>query len=160
MILAAVLAAALATGSPNPVPPPLTAVERETGPQPSAYTGKYFRPSQEPYRLCVGEREGRHQYWTTGANGMYQGTYQMTKALVRGAVWMAEKEWRQLYGRDTAKKMRQKLHQTDPRDYSRAVWDQLFYTVLNWEGPNSGAHHWAGGRFSCRVGMTSWEGNQ
>jgi hypothetical protein len=144
--------AALAV-SAAPTPPPLTAVERETGPEPSAYTGKYFNPADESYRLCVGQREGRHQYWGTGSNGRYQGTYQMTRELVRGAVWMAEKEWRQLYGARKAREMRRILHDTPPSRYSREIWDQLFYTVLNWEGRHSGAHHWAGGRYSCQPGM-------
>lgn len=132
-----------------PEPPPLLAIEAETGAEPSAYRGKFFNQNQETYRLCVGEREGRHQYWGTGSNGYYVGTYQMTRALARGAVWMMAKEWRTEYGRETAKAMREKLHDTHPRKWSREIWDQAFYTILNWEGRNSGAHHWNGGRWSC-----------
>jgi hypothetical protein len=148
------------TGTATATPPPLTASAKETGQEPSAYRGKYFSPADERYRVCVAQREGRHQYWVTGSNGMYQGTYQMTRALVSGAVWMAAKEWRELYGPRTAKAMRVELHATDPREYSREVWDQLFWTVLNWDGPRSGAHHWAGGRFSCSPGMTNSVGSR
>ena len=162
MISAAVLAASLLiTPAQLPTdPPPLTTATKETGAKPSAYTGKYFRAVDENYRKCIAQREGRHQYWVTGSNGMYVGTYQMTRPLARGAVWMMTKEWREKYGKKTARQMRITLHSTDPRKWSRAIWDQAFWTVLNWEGPLSGAHHWRGGRFSCSPGMTHDGGNR
>ena len=159
MIVAAALVAALTlTPAQMPVmPPPLFATVKETGPEPSAYRGKFYNPADEGYRLCVAQREGRHQYWGTGSNGLYVGTYQMTRALARGAVWMMAKEWRAEYGAALARKMRQALHSTHPRTWSREIWDQAFWTVLNWEEPRSGAFHWRGGRFHCQPGMT-WNG--
>lgn len=157
---AIVLSAALLAPTGTPTPPPTHATEQESGHEPSAYRGKYYSAVDEPYRVCVAQREGRHQYWVTGSNGMYQGTYQMTRALVRGAVWMAAVEWREVHGPKVARQMRKHLHATDPRTYSREVWDQLFWTVLNWDGPRSGAHHWAGGRFSCTPGMTGSVGSR
>lgn len=158
MAAAALAAALLMPASSMPsTPPPLLTEVKETGPQPSEYRGKFYNPADENYRLCVAQREGRHQYWGTGSNGLYVGTYQMTRALARGAVWMMAKEWRAQYGARTAREMRITLHSTHPRKWSRAVWDQAFWTVLNWEGPRSGAHHWRGGRFSCTPGM-AWDG--
>ena len=150
---AAVLTAALIMGPAATEPPPLVATVKETGPQPSAYTGKFYRPADEGYRKCVAYREGRHQYWTTGSNGRYVGTYQFTRALARGAVWMMTKEWREMYGPKTARAMRDQLHSTDPTKWSRQVWDQAFWTVLNWQGPHSGRHHWAAQRSRCHAGM-------
>lgn len=150
---AAVLAAALAVPVAAPLPIPLFG--SVPGPAASYYQGRYFYAGDESYRACIADREGRWNYAGTGAGGKYQGTYQMTKALVRGAVWMASKEWAHLYGAKTAKAMRVQLHNADPRTYSREVWDQLFWTVLNWDGPRSGAHHWAGGRFRCTPGMAA-----
>ena len=153
---AAVLAAALVAG---PTPPPLLAQGHDTGAQPSAYTGHYYRSVDEGFRLCVGQREGRHQYWVTGSRGRYVGTYQMTRALARGAVWMMAREWAHLYGKAQARHMRVTLHHTDPTKWSREVWDQAFWTVLNYKGPRSGARHWAGGRYSCTPGM-AWAGGK
>jgi hypothetical protein len=158
----AVLAAALlvAPAQMPADPPPIVTTVKETGAKPSAYRGKYFDPRHEGFRKCVAQREGRHQYWVTGSNGTYVGTYQMTRALARGAVWMMSKEWRARYGAKTARDMRTALHSTDPRKWSREIWDQAFWTVLNWEGPLSGVNHWRGGRFSCTPGMTWAGGNR
>lgn len=154
---AAVMAAALIMGpATSDAPPQLIATGKETGPAPSAYTGKYYRASDDGYRRCVAYREARYQYWTTGSNGRYVGTYQFTRALARGAVWMMAKEWRQQYGKTEARRMREQLHSTDPTKWSRAVWDQAFWTVLNWQGPLSGRHHWAAQRSRCAPGM-SWD---
>lgn len=156
--MAALLAGALTLTPAQDIP--LLADGKETGREPSAYTGHYYNPADEAYRQCVAQREGRFQYWGTGSGGMYQGTYQMTVPLAMGAVWMMQKEWTRLYGREQAKAMRQTLHDTPPRKWSREVWDQAFWTVLNWDGIRSGAHHWAGGRFHCQPGMSTYGGNR
>lgn len=155
---AAVLAAALTLSPVMPSPIPLFG--STDGPAPSRYIGRFYNSTDEPYRQCVAQREGRWHYSGTGANGRYQGTFQMTRDLVRGAVWMAAKEWAHLYGKPTAHLMRVQLHNAKPTTYSREVWDQLFWTVLNWDGPRSGAHHWAGGRFTCTPGTTFNGGNK
>ena len=155
---AAVLAAALLVPAAQPSPIPLFG--STDGPGPSRYIGRYYYEADEPFRRCIAQREGRWNYDGTGANGRYQGTFQMTPELVRGAVWMASKEWAHLYGKDVARSMRVQLHNAKPTSYSREVWDQLFWTVLNWDGPRSGAHHWAGGRFTCTPGSSFDGGNR
>jgi hypothetical protein len=141
-------------------PPPIDPPGKVQGVQPSAYRGEYYIPTQEPYRMCVAQREGRHQYWVTGSNGFYLGTYQMTHALARGAVWMMGPELKRMFGKERGKQIRQELHATKPTRWDRFYWDMAFYTVLNYELPASGAHHWRGGRFSCQTGMTSWGGDR
>jgi len=136
-------------------PPTINPSGKVEGKQPSAYRGKYYIASQEPYRKCVAQREGRHQYWVTGSNGTYLGTYQMTHALARGAVWMISPELKQIYGKKRGKQIRDKLFATKPTKWNRFYWDMAFYTVLNWKHPGSGKQHWAGGRFSCWIGMTA-----
>jgi hypothetical protein len=138
--------------------PPIDPPGKVTGVQASAYRGEYYIPSQEPYRKCVAQREGRHQYWVTGSNGFYLGTYQMTHALARGAVWMMGPELKRMFGKERGKQIRQELHATKPTKWGRFYWDMAFYTILNYEHPASGQHHWRGGRFSCTVGMTTWGG--
>ena len=152
MITAGLLAASII------FPIPLTVHDAPVGMAPSAYQGTYYNPADEAYRKCVAQREGRFQYGTTGSNGYYVGTYQMTRALAKGAVWMMTREWRQEYGRETAQAMRDHLFTHDPTEWSREVWDQAFWTVLNWSDFRAGAHHWAGGRFTCTPGMISYGG--
>jgi hypothetical protein len=144
-------------------PPPPTASKtdpNQTGRQPSAYTGKYFNKSMEPYRQCVAQREGRHQYWVTGSNGKYQSTYQMTDALVRGAAWMITPELKKVFGVSQAQKIRDTLLNTPGHKWARYYMDMAFWTVLNWDGQASGQHHWRGGRFSCHPNMNNWGGSR
>lgn len=155
-ILSAPAAVAGGPAAPPPVDPP----GKVTGAQPSAYRGEFYIASQEPYRKCVAQREGRHQYWVTGSNGMYLGTYQMTHALARGAVWMITPELRRMYGDERGKALRDELFATKPTKWNRFYWDMAFYTVLNYEYPGSGKQHWSGGRFSCRLGMQDWGGDR
>ena len=152
-----VLAAALFVGpEAAQSPPPVVALRidpNQTGRQPSAYRGEYFEEAMEPYRKCVGQREGRFQYWVTGSFSRFFGTYQMTGELVTGAAWMMGAELKSLYGPSTGREIRDTLLGTPGNKWARYYADMAFWTVLNWESRGSGAHHWAGGRFSCRVGM-------
>lgn len=147
-----------------PSTPPATDVAKtapsQTGVEPSAYRGKFFRAAQEAYRKCVAQREARGQYWTTGSNGFYLGTYQMTHALAHGAVWMMTPELRRVYGDRRGRQIRDELHNTHPTRWHRFYWDMAFYTILNWEHDGSGAHHWRGGRFHCYLGMKHHGGDR
>jgi hypothetical protein len=148
---AAVLAVALlAPAALPPAPPPVVvAVDdpAQTGVRASAYTGKYYRASQEDYRKCVANREGRHQYWTTGSQNYYEGTYQMRDALFRGAAFMLSREIKATY--PNWKMIRAQLLDTPGNKWGRFWQDMAFYTVLNWRGDGVGATHWAGGRHVC-----------
>jgi hypothetical protein len=156
-----ILTAAPAVASQHPAAPPLVNPPGKVeGAAPSAYRGEYFIPSQEPYRKCVAQREGRHHYWGTGSNGMYLGTNQMTHSLSRGAVRRMTPELRRIYGDKTGRALRDELFATKPTKWGRFYWDMAFYTVLNYDGPASGANHWAGGRFSCHPSMRHWGGDR
>lgn len=135
----------LAAATLFPVAPPVSmppSAPIQTGWQHSAYTGHYYRPYQEPYRKCVSHREGRFQYWTTGSNNYYEGTYQMTDALLRGAAWMMAPELREKFGDKKGKEIRDKLLETPGRRWHRYYQDQAFYTILNWHGDWTGRKHW------------------
>jgi hypothetical protein len=141
----------------HPMPVAAISDPNQTGFQRSAYKGKYFRESMEPYRKCVAYHEARYQYWTTGGNGRYHSTYQMTGALVEGAAWMITPELKKIYGRDTALKIRDTLLNTPGKKWARYYMDMAFWTVLNWEGHGSGLHHWDAQRHRCHTNMTHWE---
>lgn len=165
MIETVLLAAALSmTPREMPATPPPVAVAKsdpnQTGRQPSAYRGEFYDPTMEPYRQCVAQREGRHQYWVTGSNGLYESTYQMTDALVAGAAWMMAPELRDTFGDEEGKRIRDELLETPGRKWNRFYMDMAFWTVVNWEGRASGAGHWRGGRFSCHPDMDDWGGSR
>ena len=151
-----VLAAALFASpemNQGPSSPPPVVVTREdpnqTGEQASAYTGKFYMARYEPYRRCVAQREGRWQFWGTGGNGRYQSTFQMEVRLVTGAAWMMGRELREMFGVEQGKVIQHRLLKTKGSHWNRFYMDMAFWTVLNWRGPGAGAHHWAGGRYSC-----------
>ena len=163
LLKSAVLATAILLASPTAVvaeppvvsthatPPAPTASKsdpNQTGWQPSAYRGWKFRAAQERLRRCIGQREGRFQYWGTGGNGRYEGPYQMTDALVRGAAWMMRPELIATYGKQGAHVFRVLLR-TPGHRWSRFYMDAAFYAVLNARGDLSGISKWSGGRWRC-----------
>ena len=105
----------------------------QTGVQDSYYQGEFYRKSQEPIRKCIGQREGRFQYWGTGNSGFFEGTYQVTVALAVGAGFM----------------MRNELRETPAHKWHRFYQDMMFFTVANWRGDGVGLTHWRGGRYGC-----------
>jgi hypothetical protein len=127
---------------------------------PSEYTGKFYREVDEHYRRCVAQREGRFQYWVTGNNGFYESTFQMTDALVRGASWMIQPELKSMFGARAGKKIALTLRNSPGHKWDRFYMDMAFWTILNWNGPRSGAFHWAGGRFTCTPGMSDYGGDR
>ena len=150
---AAVMIAALLAPTAMPITPPPVSVSvddpNQTGVRGSAYTGKYYRASQETYRKCVGQREGRFQYFGTGSNNYYEGTYQMRDQLFIGAAWMLSRELKATYANWEV--VRAQLLDTPGHKWGRFWQDMAFYTVLNWRGDGVGASHWAGGRYGCTL---------
>ena len=122
----------------------------QTGMQTSAYKGKYYHKSQERIRKCIGQREGRFQYWGTGSHGLYQSTYQMTAPLVKGAAWMMGPELRSMFGKKTGNTIQDRLLHTQGKYWHRFYMDMAFYTIANWKGVGTGLHHWNGGRYTCK----------
>ena len=121
----------------------------QTGVQDSYYQGEFYRKSQEPIRKCIGQREGRFQYWGTGNNGFYEGTYQVTDALAVGAGWMMRKELREMWGVTVGNEISRALRETPAHKWHRFYQDMMFFTVANWRGDGVGLTHWKGGRYGC-----------
>lgn len=156
-LLIAVLATSPAHAATPPVPPSVVATRDDpdqTGVRASAYTGKYYRAVDEGYRRCIVARESNSNYTSTGRNGYYQGAYQMTQALARGAAWMMTAEIRATWP-DHWRVVRDTLLDTPAHRWSRYWQDAAFWTVLGWDHDRRGAFHWAGGRYSCVPGMAA-----
>lgn len=134
-----------------------------SGWEPSAYRGKFYNADQEPFRECVGTREASFGYTARGGGnldgvpgGDYGGTYQMSPALQRGVTWMLYPELKAEVGKKEAKRLTRILRGLPAERWNRYWQDAAFYTILNWKHKGSGAHHWAGGRWSCSPTMTSF----
>jgi hypothetical protein len=149
MISALILTGAMLLNPVNPVPIVAGKTPAMTGAQPSAYHGKFYSKPIEKKRLCIGQREGRFQYWGTGSNGLYQGTYQVTKELAIGAAWMMRKELRDMWGHTVGTEISRMLRVTPAHKWNRFYQDMMFFTIANWQHEGSGLKHWRGGRYAC-----------
>jgi hypothetical protein len=118
------------------------------GALPSMYRGLYFHVGQETLRRCIGQREGMFQYDVRGGGGgNYFGTYQFSRAFQNGIPYMMAKESRRTH--DGLRVEALTLRRIPINRWSRYWQDRAFYTVLNFNGLNSGRHHWSGGRWAC-----------
>jgi len=125
-----------------------------TGGEPSLYRGKYFRKSQEAFRLCVGDREASFGYTAKGgAGGNYYGTYQISYKFQRGVSgkWgtpgnMATES---KHTKDGLRKQAWKLLDKPIHRWSRYWQDRAFFTILNFEGDWKGREHWGNGAWHC-----------
>ena len=149
MISALILTGAMLLNPVSPVPIVAHNATAQTGAQPSAYQGKFYTKATEKKRLCIGQREGRFQYWGTGSNGLYQGTYQVTKELAIGAAWMMRKELRYMWGHTVGTEISRMLRVTPAHKWHRFYQDMMFFTIANWQHEGSGLKHWRGGRYGC-----------
>lgn len=120
------------------------------GIEPSLYRGDFFDAQAEELRACIVKRESEGRYDVRGgASDRYFGAYQMNDALADGATWMMLEEHKRILGSEPARELMEDLRRTPVTKWPRYWQDAAFYTIYNWEGPGSGAAHWAGGRWSC-----------
>lgn len=156
MIATALLAASLALTPVVDAPSDLTASRKDpvmTGPK-TPYRGEYWRPEQRAYTLCVQRRESNHHWFSTNRSGGYFGAFQFSAALARGSTWMITPELKSMYGKKRGRQIARQLRRIEMHKWRPYFQHMAFATVLNWEYPGSGKHHWAGGRFTCRLGAS------
>ena len=115
----------------------------------SLYRGRYFHPQAEEKRLCIVRRESEGHYDVINPGGNYFGAYQVSRPLARGVSYMLVGEHRELLGSERAKRILADLRETPMNEWPRYWQDAAYHTIMNWEGPLSGASHWAGGRWTC-----------
>lgn len=115
----------------------------------SLYRGRFFHPQAEEKRLCIVRRESEGHYDVINPGGNYFGAYQVSRPLARGVSYMLVGEHRELLGPERAKRILADLRETPMNEWPRYWQDAAYHTIMNWEGPLSGASHWAGGRWTC-----------
>lgn len=125
-----------------------------TGPH-LPYQGKYRITAQDAFTRCVLKRESNFHWFSTNRSGGYFGGFQFSQRLTVGASWMMQPELKATFGKTTGLRIARTLR-TTPMHKWRPYWQHMaFATVLNWQEPGSGRHHWAGGRFTCSLAGVS-----
>lgn len=135
------------THTPPPVTMPATAPAMSSAVLP--YKGKFALKGQRKYTLCILKRESNNHWFSTNRSGGYSGGFQFSYPLTRGATWMMTPELSSMFGKKTGRSIVKALRSTPMNKWSPFYQQMAFATVLNWDHPYSGAHHWAGGRFTC-----------
>lgn len=120
-----------------------------TGAEPSLYRGKFYRPTMERVRKCIGNRESSFGYRAISESGTYRGAYQISPELAAGVTWMMQPEHKQLLGNETAKAILANLRKTPINKWSRYWQDAAWHTIANYEYTGSGLAHWDGGAYHC-----------
>lgn len=110
----------------------------------SVYRGKYYDGSQENWRKCVQKRESHHRYGAKSKVSTASGAYQFLDSQWREPLaHMVYPELKKMYGKSTAKSIKERLFDNPISKWSRSIQDQAFFTVLNYNGKWSGKKHWS-----------------
>jgi len=119
------------------------------GIKPSLYRGKYYMPNKgEDFRRCVINRESSGRYKAANTSSSARGAYQFLDSQWRESlVHMMRPEAR----KNGLLPQLRKLNNKPIHKWSRYWQDAAFWTVLNYEAPLSGSHHWGtfGQTYSC-----------
>ena len=135
MIAEAALALVMAAG-PEPI---------QKGPKThdspiSLYQGRHYVQRHNDERLCVRQRESKHDYRAVSRTGRYRGAYQFSPELAVGAGWMIQKELRA-----TGTPKRQAIHigralRSHPMNQWAPFYQDLAFWLV-WDG-GDGRKHW------------------
>lgn len=110
------------------------------GLMPSLYRGPGYSYSAEKNRLCIAKRESHGNYTSGSSHSPYQGAYQMSRALARGATWMMTPAVKRQFGSEGLAILA-KLRKTPVVSWNRYWQDRAFFTI--WRG-GKGRSHWGG----------------
>ena len=110
------------------------------GLMPSLYRGPGYSYSAEKNRMCIARRESHGNYAAGSRRSTYQGAYQMSRGLARGATWMMLPAVKRQFGAEGAAILA-KLRKTPVVSWNRYWQDRAFFTI--WRG-GKGRSHWSG----------------
>ena len=135
MIAEAALAMVMAAG-PEPI---------QKGPKThdspiSLYQGRHYAKRDNGKRLCIRQRESKHDYRAVSRTGRYRGAYQFSPELAVGAGWMIQKELRA-----TGTPKRQAIRigralRNHPMNQWAPFWQDFAFWIV-WDG-GDGRGHW------------------
>lgn len=123
----------------------------------SAYKGRYYKGGLgEQFRRCVLERESHGHYGSRNSSSTAQGGYQFLASQWQESLpYMLRPELIEIHGERLGRRVFRALMETPIYRWPRFYQDMSWFTVLHYEGPFSGAHHWylAGSRCNRLGGM-------
>ncbi len=118
----------------------------------STYTGKYYDPAREQYRICVIQRESGGNY--DEPSGPWRGAYQFSDSLAAGALRAMRSEIIEVYG-NAGRQALDSLEGTYIHTWPRYFQDAAFWTTFNM---GAGASHWSGGNWYCNPARNAESG--
>lgn len=137
MIVESVLAMVLASG--------LQADPIQIGPKThespiSLYQGRHYVEQHNSKRLCIRQRESKHDYRAVSRTGRYRGAYQFSPELAVGAGWMIQRE---LIRTGTPKKKARTIGKR-LRTYPMNQWSPYYQDLAFWLvwDRGDGQAHW------------------
>lgn len=106
----------------------------------SLYQGRHYVKRHNDERLCVRQRESKHDYRAVSRTGKYRGAYQFSPALAVGAGWMIQKELRATgTPKRQAIRIGRALRSHPMNQWAPFYQDLAFWLV--WDG-GEGRKHW------------------
>ena len=106
----------------------------------SLYQGRHYVERHNHKRICVRQRESKHDYRAVSRTGRYRGAYQFSPALARGAAWMIQAD---LINTGTPKRVArgvgQQLRMNAMNKWAPFWQDYAFWIVWN---DGDGRFHW------------------
>jgi hypothetical protein len=107
-------------------------------------------PDQAAYVHCVAERESHSNPKSTNRANGYFGMFQFNDALTDGATWMML-DWLKTW-HPKPLKFAAYLRTVEMHKWPANLQIAAMVETLNHRGKWTGAHHWAGGRWTCTPG--------
>jgi len=106
----------------------------------SLYQGRHYVKRHNDERLCVRQRESKHDYRAVSRTGRYRGAYQFSPELAVGAGWMIQKELRATgTPKRQAIRIGRALRSHPMNQWAPFYQDLAFWLV--WDG-GDGRKHW------------------
>ncbi len=107
----------------------------------SLYQGRHYVAAHNDERVCIRQRESKHDYRAVSATGKYRGAYQFSPELGVGSAWMIQKELKhQGVPEDQAEAIGEDLRNHPVNQWAPTFQDMAFWLVWN---HGEGARHWA-----------------
>ena len=109
----------------------------------SLYQGRWYVKKHNAARVCIRNRESRHDYRAVSSTGKYRGAYQFSPELTVGAGWMIQRELRET-GTPKREAFRiGRLLREHPMNQWAPYWQDVAFWIVWRKG--KGRSHWPTG---------------
>lgn len=106
----------------------------------SLYQGRHYVERHNHKRVCVRQRESKHDYRAVSRTGRYRGAYQFSPELAVGAAWMIQRELIHTgEDRSMARRIGYQLR-SHPMNQWAPYWQDFAFWIV-WDS-GEGRSHW------------------